>query len=629
MKLKRFLVILLVIILSITSTGIMFTNADTPRLYGDINNDGKINGMDLLLMKKIILGVDLSQFSEEDIKYADVITHNGTVNGMRLLMLKKCILGIIGPEDLQPEVSEATGTTEATEPPETTTAPDGPDNGFRVLKLIDWSETNLCDKESIFEVSTGSASLNADKTNAPDILTGNKGQLHFVKTGSDSTYSININPAAGKTEEAKKYYKDIMDELDYYEGIQFDINIVKFDRNHTSIYSHFGVKTNGYTANTRSLELKEHPTFYGEFWGQDLEREITLRIPFQNLNHMTGGFSSWSIVTHDKITELEFYISNIYIYGWQGESRAQIPTHDDGSDTRVGFTGKDYKLAWVDNFEDNSLNMDNWSYQDTVFNTNEKAAYLQERVEVKDGKLIMSLDKASTNKYAVYSYDWNIGAVAKLRDTPFGGSALTSSSKVTFQYGMLEMKVKLPFGTGMWSGLWTVGTEGKGWPYSGEIDIVEYMGALGDNVYPICLHFCAPRTPDTDAYYGGHISGVMNPYYGGNTREYNVPVNGKLSDNFNIIGIEWTNKEIIFYMNGIRFRTMEIDNREMRHAYHNPHQIHLQQSCDTGGSSGNANNNPELAAGRMQTMEIDWIKIWQSNDVPGSRLILKGVEQKK
>jgi len=202
---------------------------------------------------------------------------------------------------------------------------------------------------------------------------------------------------------------------------------------------------------------------------------------------------------------------------------------------------------------------------------------------------------------------------------------LITTNKVHFQYGMLEFKVKAPWGVGIWSGLWTTGT-GQGWPWGGEIDMFEFVGGGGrDDHWPVCMHFCAPNTPSADAWSGNkHISGNLNVHYGSeSSKEYKdlylKPGQTKLADDWHIIGIEWTNKEMIFYIDGIRFKSVDITGDEASFAYHNPHQIHLQMSCDTGGWAGDANGNPELAAGRMQVMEIDWVKVWQSDEIPGSK----------
>jgi beta-glucanase (GH16 family) len=78
----------------------------------------------------------------------------------------------------------------------------------------------------------------------------------------------------------------------------------------------------------------------------------------------------------------------------------------------------------------------------------------------------------------------------------YSGSAYTSARMLTrglfsFQYGKIEIRAKLPAGTGTWPGIWMLGNNfaTAGWPACGEIDIMEQSGTqkstvLGTMHYP-------------------------------------------------------------------------------------------------------------------------------------------------
>jgi|GEM_PF-6998941 len=63
---------------------------------GDINSDGKINGMDLMLLKKHILGVQGGTFAGNAAIQAD-LNFDGNINALDLLAMKKRILGVLSP----------------------------------------------------------------------------------------------------------------------------------------------------------------------------------------------------------------------------------------------------------------------------------------------------------------------------------------------------------------------------------------------------------------------------------------------------------------------------------------------------------------------------------------------------
>ena len=51
----------------------------------------------------------------------------------------------------------------------------------------------------------------------------------------------------------------------------------------------------------------------------------------------------------------------------------------------------------------------------------------------------------------------------------------------SFTYGRVDIRAALPRGQGIWPALWALGSNFSevGWPYSGEIDIMEMIGGSG------------------------------------------------------------------------------------------------------------------------------------------------------
>ena len=77
----------IVIILIIIVTG--FCLQSKPILLGDINNDSRINSMDMLLIKRHILDIDKLGYFEK--QRAD-LNRDGTISNIDLVMIRKYIL---------------------------------------------------------------------------------------------------------------------------------------------------------------------------------------------------------------------------------------------------------------------------------------------------------------------------------------------------------------------------------------------------------------------------------------------------------------------------------------------------------------------------------------------------------
>ncbi|MBX2844788.1 MAG: glycoside hydrolase family 16 protein [Saprospiraceae bacterium] len=122
-------------------------------------------------------------------------------------------------------------------------------------------------------------------------------------------------------------------------------------------------------------------------------------------------------------------------------------------------------------------------------------------------------------------------------------TAARLNSKFAFTYGKVEVRAKLPEGTGTWPAIWMLNTnideagaywEKKGygttkWPYCGEIDILEHWG----------------KNPNY----------VSSAVHNGSSYGYNVEnvAGQKVDDVFNtfhIYSLEWTKDQMIFSVDG-------------------------------------------------------------------------------
>ncbi|MBZ0295819.1 MAG: glycoside hydrolase family 16 protein [Anaerolineae bacterium] len=118
----------------------------------------------------------------------------------------------------------------------------------------------------------------------------------------------------------------------------------------------------------------------------------------------------------------------------------------------------------------------------------------------------------------------------------YGNCKYTSARCITHDkfavtYGRIEARIKVPFGQGIWPAFWMLGENfGEvGWPNSGEIDIMEFIGREPKTVY-------------------GTVHGPG--YSGADGVSGNIVLEEDISDDFHVFAIEWEPEEIRWYLDG-------------------------------------------------------------------------------
>ncbi|ORY85560.1 concanavalin A-like lectin/glucanase domain-containing protein [Protomyces lactucae-debilis] len=131
---------------------------------------------------------------------------------------------------------------------------------------------------------------------------------------------------------------------------------------------------------------------------------------------------------------------------------------------------------------------------------------------------------------------------------PFKSSRLTTKDKFSFMYGKIEMRAKMPQGDWLWAAFWMLPTTNTygGWPFSGEIDIIEMRG----NNY-------------TYVFAGGFPAGnnVMNSaIHAGVSYDAHIHQTQKaLGSEWHIYGMIWTEKYIKTYIDNELRTVIRVD----------------------------------------------------------------------
>jgi beta-glucanase (GH16 family) len=174
------------------------------------------------------------------------------------------------------------------------------------------------------------------------------------------------------------------------------------------------------------------------------------------------------------------------------------------------------KIIFEEDFNADTLNMEVWNYEEgdgcpdlCGWGNNEKQIYNRDYVALEDGKLVITAEKKG--------------------DTYYSGK-INSKGNVEFTYGVIEVKAKLATGKGLWPAIWMLGADISevGWPASGEIDILEYIGREPGIVFT-SLH--------TPASHGNTI----------NTKKTKI---ADIEEGYHIYKSVWTPDYIEFFVDG-------------------------------------------------------------------------------
>lgn len=185
----------------------------------------------------------------------------------------------------------------------------------------------------------------------------------------------------------------------------------------------------------------------------------------------------------------------------------------------------------------------------------------------------------------------------------YNGSTYTSARLITketgdFLYGKIQVRAKVPGGKGTWPAIWMLPTDWEygGWPTSGEIDIMEYVG-YQNNVIHGTIHT-------------GLYNHMLNTQVG---KSFTVQT---AEEEFHVYEMEWEPGIIILYVDGIEYARFEYDNEksvneESFEAWPFDKDFHLLLNLAIGGNWGGAQGvDPTLD---NQEFVVDYVRVYQKD----------------
>ena len=268
------------------------------------------------------------------------------------------------------------------------------------------------------------------------------------------------------------------------------------------------------------------------------------------------------------------YIDNVRWRASPGAGPAPLT----GPDSPLDYAGFD--LVWADEFTGDQLNAGNWNHDigGGGWGNNESQYYREENVSLSEGFLTIT---------------------AKQED--YGGRNYTSSRIKTeglfdFTYGRVDIRAALPRGQGIWPALWALGSNFSevGWPYSGEIDIMEMIGGAGrENTIHGTVHWNV----------GGLNSSYAHTYVG------EAFTSNDFSAGFNVFSIIRTEDQIEWRVNDTPFYQFNIDDSASLAAFRKPFFLIL--NIAVGGIWPGY---PDASTTFPQKMIVDYVRVFEPTD---------------
>ena len=249
---------------------------------------------------------------------------------------------------------------------------------------------------------------------------------------------------------------------------------------------------------------------------------------------------------------------------------------DKGYFTPLEYDG--YDLIWNDEFNGNSISSSSWSFDlgngcptNCGWGNNELEYYKFENAWVADSVLTIEAREEIVGS--------NLYTSARMK----------TQTKVSFQYGRVDIRALLPKGQGIWPALWTLGNNigTVGWPDCGEIDIMEMVGGNGmDNTVHGTIHY----DNNGHIYTGGSYT-LSSEYF------YNA---------YHVFTIIWDDSAIKWYVDDNLYHQENISGTD-RSEFHQEFFFILNLAV-----GGEWPGNPDSSTTFPQRMKVDYIRVFQA-----------------
>lgn len=164
----------------------------------------------------------------------------------------------------------------------------------------------------------------------------------------------------------------------------------------------------------------------------------------------------------------------------------------------------------------------------------------------------------------------------------------------TFEYGVVEASIKIPYAQGIWPAFWMLGADVDtvGWPKCGEIDIMENFG----------VHAGDASTNHGAVHGPGYSDGA------GITAKYVLPPGQVFAGAFHLFSLEWSPNTIKLLVDGHVYSTVTPASLPPGAQWVFNSSFFLLLDLAVGG---NPTGSPNASAVFPQDMLVDYVRVYQ------------------
>lgn len=265
-----------------------------------------------------------------------------------------------------------------------------------------------------------------------------------------------------------------------------------------------------------------------------------------------------------------------------------------------------YELVWNDEFNGQVLDTSKWGYVAKMGGAADMLLKDREVTDIRDGSLFLTAREYKDNENPQIKYAVNY--------------SVTTMNTMSFVYGYLEMRGRVPFKHGAWPSLWmssngAIHGDDES-DYSAEVDIFEVFSSTVEAVPNIHKWYCK-----------GDLKGEhhqFNGWCGGRSKSY-IFKNNNAAIDWHLYGFEWTPEFMRMSIDGNFYMQYDLsenfDGMSDMRCFHKPMYIIINNHLFTEKLFWAPSRDSIVKPEDLPSVyEIDYIRLYQK---PGQGVLYK------